>query len=170
MLKRIAIFTDGSSCGNGKSTARAGVGIYIPLLEKKISSSLTESLRKSNIINTKNTNQRAELAAIIEALRLTKNETNGIDIYTDSMYSINCVTKWYKSWIKNNWIGSTGKPVLNQDIIRPIIESLKNKDISFHHVKAHKKAPSIDSELYFTWQGNYIADQLACSGSKINAT
>ena len=34
-----------------------------------------------------------------------------IVIFTDSEYSLNSLTKWYKNWENNGWLTSTGNPV-----------------------------------------------------------
>jgi ribonuclease HI len=109
------------------------------------------------------TNQVAELYAIQEALKYIKtitinhsNHSENVCIYTDSMYSIGCLTKWCYGWMKNGWVNSKKEPVANQDLIKSILyllESLKPVKIQFHHVESHK--------------GNYyneIADKLANEG------
>ena len=58
--------------------------------------------------NTKRkTNNYAELKAILEhqnirLFQYKKFNKDKIVIVTDSKYSINCITQWYHSWIKNN--------------------------------------------------------------------
>jgi ribonuclease HI len=171
----VFVFTDGSCCGNGKIHSTAGIGIYIPSLEVKISESLNTALSSVCIQNSKNTNQRAELAAILKVLdilsksnALIEDVSSNIEIYSDSMYSINCVTKWYKAWEKNGWLNSTSKPVVNRDIIEPIIDILKkSNNVKFCYVRAHTKEPPITSSEYFLWNGNDTADKLATDGSKL---
>ena len=63
------------------------------------------------------TNNTAELTAILECLKLLKSELKYI-IVSDSKYSINWVTVWYKKWEKNNWMTYTGKSVFNQKLIK----------------------------------------------------
>ena len=77
------------------------------------------------------------------------------------MYSINCITKWYKSWEKNNWKKSDGKPVDNLQLIQKIHYYYKLLDITFVHVKAHKKEPLHTDKSYNDWYGNMMADKLA---------
>ena len=39
---------------------------------------------------------------------------NRVIIYTDSQYSINCITKWVNNWIKNDWKDKHNKLVKNK--------------------------------------------------------
>ena len=87
------------------------------------------------------TNNIAELNALLECLKILNNDKKNdrlIYIYTDSMYSINCLTKWYLNWEKNNWKTSNGKDVLNKELIKEILE-LKNKfnHLYIKYVKGH---------------------------------
>lgn len=155
ILDKIIVFTDGACSGNGKKTAKGGIGIHFPNGEfTDISQKFTESPV---------TNQRAELYAIQLALEtIIKGATfNEITIYSDSRYSIKSLTEWIKNWEKNNWKNAAGKPVMNQDLIKPINRILKNikGKVIFTHVKAHTGGSSFESV------GNDKADKLATAGS-----
>jgi hypothetical protein len=59
-------------------------------------------------------------------------------IYSDSDYSINCLTKWLTGWVNRNWKTAEGKDVLHQDLIRDTTSRLaKFKSHRFVHVRAH---------------------------------
>jgi hypothetical protein len=59
-------------------------------------------------------------------------------LYTDSDYSINCLTKWLTGWVNRNWKTAEGKDVLHQDLIRDTTSRLaKFKSHRFVHVRAH---------------------------------
>ena len=154
-LDKIIVFTDGSCTNNGKKNAKGGIGVYFPCKEFE---DVSEAF-----IQTPITNQRAELYAIHKALTIiTENsEFNKVIIYSDSLYSIKCVTEWVKNWEKNNWKGSTKKPVLNQDLIRPINDMIKqhNGKITFKHVRSHTGDDTIEALF------NDIVDKLACNGT-----
>ena len=96
--KCIYIYTDGACAGNGFKGAKAGIGVYS-----------NELLEISERISGNQTNQRAELCAILRALEsiIIENYTD-IYIYTDSQYSISCLTVWIHSWLKNKWISKKG--------------------------------------------------------------
>ena len=128
------VFTDGACSKNGKPDAKAGFAVWFP--EKR---NLSSSHRVPE--NESQTNQRAELSAIRFAVSVLEKAgylDEDIVIYTDSEYSINCVTKWLPGWISRGWKTSDGKDVLHQDLIKEITERLvKFKSHRFVHVRAH---------------------------------
>ena len=128
------VFTDGACSKNGKPDAKAGFAIWFP--EKR---ELSCSHRIPD--NESQTNQRAELSAIRFAVVTLKNAgylDEDIVIYTDSEYSINCLSKWLPGWVARGWKTSDGKDVLHQDLIKEITEILaKFKSHRFVHVRAH---------------------------------
>lgn len=149
---KILVFTDGSCVGNGTPTAIAGYGVYIPMLNISISKRLCGQ----------QTNNRAELTAILEGLKIILKTCVGaedVTIVSDSVYSINCVTKWIHNW-KPLWRKSDGSAVLNKDLIQEIdmLLSSATMPIIFKHVAAHTKK---QDELS---HGNEIADKLANDG------
>jgi ribonuclease HI len=91
--------------------------------------------------NEPQTNQRAEMSAIHKAAMIL--EENGfhdenIVIYTDSEYSINCLTKWITGWVSRGWKTSAGGDVLHRDLIEDTAKRLaKFKSYRFVHVRAH---------------------------------
>ena len=157
-FNNIRVFTDGSCTGNGKDNAKAGIGIYFPNNEFD---NISEKFTLEPI-----TNQRAELYAIYEALKLiTNNATfNKLTIYSDSLYSIKSLTEWIKKWEINNWKTANRKPVLNLDIIRPIYSILNEYEnkIVFKHVKSHT------GDTTYEAKGNDMVDKLACAGTLKN--
>lgn len=105
------------------------------------------------------TNQRAELTAVYRALDIAPRHRE-VCIFTDSAYSINCVTVWHANWRKNNWKTSTGRPVENKDLIEDILHKIEERNslgvkTSFQWIKGHADDP-----------GNVAADQLAVSGAR----
>jgi ribonuclease HI len=143
------VYTDGSSVNNGKKNARAGYAVVYP-------DRLGESWGDI-ITGPSQTNQTAELTAIYEGIRcVASKEDITIHIYTDSEYSINCLTKWVTGWKKRDWKTSDGKPVVHREIIEKILIELKQfAGYVFTHVKAHTNGEDDDSRY------NQIADDLA---------
>jgi len=104
------------------------------------------------------TNQRAELTGVLRALEIIP-EDQGLCIVTDSMYSINCSSVWYKKWVVNDWKSATGKDVMNDDLIRAIRALIDARDkkgtrTTFEWIKGHSNDPS-----------NEAADRLAVAGA-----
>ena len=104
------------------------------------------------------TNQRAELTAILRALEIAGNN-QGLKIFSDSKYSIQCVTEWYANWEKNGWQTRDG-PVKNTDLVMAVRKRINARDKKgvrtvFEWVKGHA-----------TNTGNVAADQLAVQGAR----
>jgi ribonuclease HI len=128
--KLINVYTDGGCSKNGSKKAIAGIGVYF------------EGKEYSNIskrIEGKQTNNRAELTAILEALNTVKDDEN-ILIHTDSEYSIKGITK----------INKINK---NEDLFDQIMKKIKNRKgkTKFNKVKGHTGLKD----------GNFMADKLA---------
>ncbi len=93
------------------------------------------------------TNIRMEGLAIIAALQ----DANGehCQIYTDSEFWINVITKWSLSWEKNGWKKKGGE-IKNLDIVRTACSLYRNAKAEFVWVRGHN-----DNE------GNELADEWA---------
>ena len=128
------VFTDGSCSSNGRPGAKAGYACWFP--EHR---SLSVAIRLPT--NEPQTNQRAEMAAIHRtAVILDEGGYHDEDvvIYTDSEYSMNCLTKWITGWVSRGWKTSAGGDVLHRDLIEATSKRLsKFKSHRFVHVKAH---------------------------------
>jgi ribonuclease HI len=99
------------------------------------------------------TNNRMELQGSIAALSAYQQtqQSQPIQLYTDSEYVRNGITKWISGWKKKGWKTSAGKPVLNQDLWEALDE-LNTKQVTWHYVKGHAGDP-----------GNERADAIATS-------
>ncbi len=149
------IFCDGACIGNGSHRARAGFGIYVKL-DGRHYTEVSEALDRSEL----HTNQRAELRALQRALEFASEAQQHLQIriFTDSMYSIQCITKWADGWSKHNWCKSGQKEeILNKDIIVPTYAlwlSVKHRT-QIEHVRSHTGKSDWKSV------GNQRADELA---------
>eukprot|EP00914_Ancora_sagittata_P022943 GHVO01045566.1.p1 GENE.GHVO01045566.1~~GHVO01045566.1.p1 ORF type:complete len:301 (+),score=36.83 GHVO01045566.1:39-941(+) len=143
----IHIFTDGSCRFNGHSgRATAGWGVFFDDDDHRNSSGVVPGLQ---------TNQRAELFAILMALLIMKEEDGVLVIHTDSIYSIRCLTCWYDKWESRDWQTSMNESVKNQELIktaRALVDARGGvgEGVIFRKVQAH-------SSDY----GNYKADSMA---------
>lgn len=105
--------------------------------------------KKLNGFDPETTNNRMELAAVIEALRSLKRRC-AVELYTDSKYVLQGINDWIVNWKKNGWKTAAKKPVKNVDLWQQLDEQSNRHDISWHWVKGHSGNP-----------GNEMADQLA---------
>lgn len=103
------------------------------------------------------TNQRAELTAILRALQ-TVPPTQGVLIWSDSMYAIKCVTEWFVKWESNGWKTHKG-PVQNRDLVEMVLQEMRKRD-------------SLRARTVIKWikghegnRGNVAADGLAVKGA-----
>ncbi|WP_207893918.1 ribonuclease HI [Tumebacillus sp. BK434] len=124
-MKEVVIYTDGACSGN------PGPGGYGAVLmagshHKEISGGEQET-----------TNQRMELLAVIEALKLLKYPCK-VDVYSDSAYLINCFkSRWYVNWEKNGWLNSQKQPVANRDLWEELLLLYRTHKVTFFKVKGH---------------------------------
>ena len=123
------IFTDGACSNNGNTKAKAGIGVYFK----------DNDIRNvSKICPGNQTNNNAELTAILEAIKQCIGINKNITIYTDSQYSIDCYTKWSSEWIKNKWKKKDNKIPENIEVIKKGYILLQgNKNITLRYIKAH---------------------------------
>jgi ribonuclease HI len=153
--KQTVVYTDGASSNNGYASARAGYGVFYGDNDYRNKSAALSS-------NEPQTNQRAELHAIVDALRSAvdspDSDSKNLRIMTDSKYSRDCLTSWADKWESNGYISSSGREVQNQDLIkngRSLMKQLESQggSIEIEHVKGH-------ADNY----GNNQADKLAVQG------
>lgn len=119
---RITIYTDGAARGN---PGPGGYGVI--LMYGKLKKEFSEGFRKT-------TNNRMELLAVITALETLKRNDIPIEIFTDSKYVMDSITKgWLNNWIKTGFKG--GKK--NKDLWMRYYRVAQNFNIRFHWVKGH---------------------------------
>ncbi|KAL8867227.1 MAG: hypothetical protein Q9174_005800 [Haloplaca sp. 1 TL-2023] len=150
----LRIHTDGSALGNGSVGAFAGVGVYFGPADKR---NISETLP-----GPRQTNQRAELTAILRALEIVP-KNRDVSIITDSKYAIDCVTTWCINWRRNGWKTAAGKAVENRDLVENVLSMIEERDAlkvqtAFEWIKGHANHP-----------GNVEADRLAVEGARKNA-
>ena len=157
------VYTDGACSNNGRKNAKAGIGVYFGEKDPR---------NISKKITGKQTNNRAELSAVIEAFyKIEPDLKDGKDItvVTDSNYVIKCVGSYGEKCFKNNWIsnmksGKVKKEIPNIDLLKKAYLLYKNSNIKFLHIKAHTGLQDAHS------LGNEAADQLANIAIGVNQT
>jgi ribonuclease HI len=90
------------------------------------------------------TNNIAELYAIYVALSLVKTD---VILYTDSRYSILCLTSYIHNWIKNGWSG-----IANRNLIEGAYQQMLGRTVDMIHVYGH-------SGIELNEEADRLADQ-----------
>ena len=143
------IYTDGACSNNGKSTAKAGFGVWFGDNDER---------NTSQSYRGRQTNNVAELLAIVTALSIVKEDIEGgrvIHIYTDSVYSKRCCTTYGEKMCKKGWVNK-GQDIPNREIVESAYDFCrKYPNIKFHHIAAHTGLQDEHSI------GNDHADRLA---------
>ena len=140
MTNKVIIFTDGACSGN---PGPGGWGALLTYngIEKELNGGTTNT-----------TNNRMELTAAIEALNSLKRPCD-IDIFTDSSYLRDGISKYILTWKKNGWVTSNRKEVKNKDLWTKLDQAVSIHKIQWHWVKGHAGEA-----------GNEKADKLAVDG------
>ncbi len=139
-VNNVEIYTDGACRGN------PGPGGWGALLmygdsEKEICGGQQDT-----------TNNRMELTAAIEALKLLKRPCE-LTLYTDSQYVRKGILEWIQGWKARGWKTAAKKPVKNDDLWRSLDEQVARHQIKWVWVKGHAGNA-----------GNERADELANRG------
>jgi ribonuclease HI len=142
------VYTDGACSNNGQTGAKAGLGVYF---------SENDPRNCSERIDGKQTNNTAELKAIIKAAEILNREILAgfpVNIYSDSSYAIRCCTTYGEKMEKRNWIKK--KPIPNQELVKKAYYTFKDKtNVHFNYIAAHTGKEDEHS------LGNEGADKLA---------
>lgn len=139
----VTVYCDGG-CSPNPGKCGSGIAVYRGGRVSELWYGLYESM---------GTNNTAELNALYESLLIAKKESengNLVEIKCDSMYSINCIQTWAKSWERNGWTKKGGE-IKNLEIIQrsySLYNQLKSK-IKLSHIKAHAGL-----------EGNELADRM----------
>lgn len=120
----VYIFTDGACSGN------PGPGGWAALLrwnghEKTLTGGEKET-----------TNNRMEMSAVIGAIEAIKKPSR-IELYSDSTYVLDGLTKWLPGWKARGWKTADKKPVKNQDLWERLDSLTQAHEMHFHWVRGH---------------------------------
>lgn len=124
-MKSVEIFTDGACSGN------PGPGGYGAILrykgkEKEISGGEPHT-----------TNNRMELLAVINALKLLK-EPCEVQLYSDSQYVCNAFNLgWVEKWKSKNWMRTKNESVKNPDLWKELYSLCQTHKVTYNWVKGH---------------------------------
>jgi ribonuclease HI len=120
----VDIYTDGACRGN------PGPGGWAALLIAG------DNERELSGAETRTTNNRMELMAVIRALEALKRPVRG-RVYTDSQYVRQGVLEWLTQWKKRGWKTADRKPVKNQDLWQALDDLAQRHELEWHWVKGH---------------------------------
>jgi ribonuclease HI len=147
---RASIFCDGACRGNGTRRAVAGwAWAFWPGVARG-----EPTASGAARLDAPATNQRAELMALLEALRFVQRGGGGgkpVTIYTDSQYTIKCTTVWGPGWKKKGWTRGSGEPLQNLDIIKPLVDLWGTLRVPLVHVRGHQTGSSPEA-----WGNNWV--------------
>lgn len=139
------VYTDGACTNNGKPTARAGYGVFFgPGDPRNVSQPLAPT--------DPQTNNYAELSAIIRALELTR---GAYTIVTDSKYGILCCTTYGAKCAKARWV----KDMPNKELVKRAYGLCLEYSPRFKYIRGHTGLEDEHS------QGNAEADGLATAAA-----
>ncbi|WP_298464515.1 ribonuclease HI [uncultured Erythrobacter sp.] len=141
-MKRVEIYTDGACKGN-PGPGGWGVLLRMGKHEKELSGGEADT-----------TNNRMEMMAVINGLSALI-EPCQVDLYSDSKYVIDGITKWVEGWQRRGWINASKKPVRNADLWHELIEVVAKHEVEWHWVKGHSGHPE-----------NERVDQLASAAAE----
>lgn len=142
-MKNVTIYTDGACSGNPGPGGWGAILMYEDI-KKEISGAKEDT-----------TNNIMEITAVLEALKLLKQECN-VKVYSDSAYVVNAFNQgWIDNWKKNNWRTSGKDPVKNRELWEELYELTQKHKVEFIKVKGHS-----DNEF------NNRCDYLATSAIK----
>ena len=126
--KNVEVFTDGACSGN------PGPGGWGAILrynghERELYGGERDT-----------TNNRMELLAAINALNTLK-EPCSVDLYTDSVYVRDGISRWIDGWKKNSWRTAAKKPVKNAELWQALDTARQRHEVRWHWVKGHAGHP-----------------------------
>jgi ribonuclease HI len=124
----VEIYTDGACRGN------PGPGGWAAVL------SAAGHTKEISGAETRTTNNRMELQAVIAALQALKRPAT-VRLYTDSQYVRRGILEWLPQWKARDWKTADKKPVKNQDLWELLDREAAKHGIEWHWVPGHAGVP-----------------------------
>lgn len=121
----IKIYCDGSCIGNPGPWGYAAILLFGD-------NSKTLEWNKNNT-----TNNQMELQSVISALSSLKTDKYIIQIFMDSKYVCDWITKYIDNWLVNWWKTANKTPIKNQEMWMELYDLTKWKKIEWNWVKWH---------------------------------
>ena len=122
---QVTIYTDGACL---KNPGPGGYGVVV--LSDGQRRELSGGFRLT-------TNNRMEILAAIEGLKLLK-QPSKVLLYSDSQYLVNAMQQdWAKRWRANGWMRGKGQPAINPDLWKQLLALCEQHEVTFSWVRGH---------------------------------
>lgn len=122
--KKVIIYTDGACSGNPGKGGWGAILMY------------GNSKKEISGYSELTTNNKMELQAVIESLKSLKRKCD-VELFTDSIYVKDGITKWIHNWKKNNWRTSKKDDVKNKELWIELDSLTESHNINWNWVKGH---------------------------------
>lgn len=120
------VFTDGASEGNPGPGGWGAVHVVDDEVQDQAYGSEAHT-----------TNNRMELTALINGLRMLPNDSSAT-VYTDSQLIVNIVTKWADGWKAKGWTKKSSGPIANLELVQEAHGLYKQRPgVAVEWIKAH---------------------------------
>ena len=169
MTTTASIYCDGACRGNGRRGA-VGAWAWAYWPKEARGEPIAAAAQPLKVpVGGAATNQRAELTALLESLLFAANHvTIPVTVYSDSQYSLNCMTIWGPSWKRKGWKRESGEPLQNLDLIKPLVEiwalESKMRRWRIQHVRGHQTGGGPE-----VWGNNWV-DRAAVAAAEGSPT
>lgn len=123
VIPTVDLWVDGACSNNGAENAKAGWGACLVFGDKQ--------KELNGIVEGEQTNNRAEMTAVIEGLTALKKHCKVL-IYTDSQ-----VVTRAPAIIERDYKTAAGKPAANKDLLEKLATEFKKHDVTILKVEGH---------------------------------
>lgn len=158
------LFVHGSYARNGNRPPIGGYGVFFLCSEKVHKKSF--AYEDNSILpedNNSITHQKMELISLLRGLEFFhENEGNkfeeigySIDIFTESVYVINCMDKWLHRWKQTGWKTKNKRIIKYVGLIRSIVDFIDN-----HRIRPMYKYVRNDTGIGHIEHGKYVTKGL----------
>ena len=124
----IDIFTDGACSGNPGPGGWAAI-LRFRDVEREVAGG-----------EAMTTNNRMEMSAAIAGLEALTRPCR-INLYTDSQYVRDGITRWLPGWKARGWLTADKKPVKNVDLWQRLAAAAARHQVDWHWVRSHAGHP-----------------------------
>lgn len=147
---RFVAFADGSSLKNPGGPGGTGFIVF----DRECSALRFGGVRYEMDGAFEVTNNRMELRAVLQALEGLP-EGASVEVFSDSRYVIDALSKWIHGWRKRGWKTKEGTSVLNRDLIEALDARTRALSVRYEWVRGHNGHPV-----------NELVDGLASSAAR----